>query len=596
MLRKLLVLLIFATVSWAQSVVNQINLAIAFYNDNKIEQAIPILENVLKQDQYNYQAFDILNDCYVRVKNYDKSRELIKKFLNIYNNIENYCRLAVTEYLAGNDNLAFSIWDDVRKKANNIGDFYTIANSLIQLRINDKAIEVLKDAKIKTNDINISYELARLYYQTMNYKDMVYEYLEIYKKNPQNYNFVYSSIMNYSNTKYIQEIVVKALEDLNSNDKNILNLMNNLYIALDDYNKAMDIAIRLDKLDKNDGSEILNFANRCYALNKFKFAKTAYENYLTKYPKSPVLLNVNYLYYISQIRILEDSIQKPIELMDNYQIIPDANAFKSILFQLEKLIEGQKDNLSYNTKLEIAKVYSQILKDYNKSNLYCQEIVSNNIGQIQIDAYYLMILNNLYLGNYEQAIRFLEEIQNSGAVKVTELDKYKFLQAKIELWRGNFSNSMKIFDEITNNKNSDYSNDALTYYTTISFTVNDSLGLLHLAELDYYLFCGKVDKNSEKYITYLQKVTNPFLRDALIYCLAQYFIFDNKIDQAVQYLNKLTETYNIYQDKSLYILGDIYSKIIKDKHKAKESYEKILGNFPNSLYIRKSIDKIKMLE
>lgn len=596
MLKRIFIILFLYSIILAQSVVNQLNLAIAFYNDNKIDKAIPILENVLKQDPYNYQAYDILNDCYLRVKNYDKSRELIKKFISVNNDIENNCKLAVTEYLAGNDNLAFDIWNDLKKRANNISDYYIIANSMMQLRINDKAIEVLKEAKVKTNDINISYELARLYYQTMNYRDMVFEYLDIYKKNPQNYNFVVSSILNYASTKYIQDIVIKTLEEINSDDKNILTLLNRLYIAIDDYNKALDIAIKLDKLGSNDGTELLNFANRCYALNKFKFAYLAYENYINKYPKAAGLQGVKYLYYLSQIKILDDSIKTPIELIDNYKIYPSKHQYLQIVNQLEKLTEGQKDNLSYTTMLEIAKIYSYILNDYNKSNKYCDEVIKNLLGPIQINAYYLKTYNTLQLGDFKNVKDILMQILNSGAVKTTEIDQYNFLLGRIELWQGNFTKSMQIFDEISDNKNSDYANDALTYYTTLSFTISDSLSLLNLANIDYYLFKGICPDNDEKIIESLQKIQNPYLRDAIIFSLAKCFIFKNKVDLSVQYFTKLADNLNIFQDESLYILGDIYLNVLKDQAKAKEYYNKIFGNFPNSLYIRKSIEKIKMLE
>lgn len=596
MLKRIFFILFLYSIVLPQSVVNQLNLAIAFYNDNKIDKAIPILENVLKQDPYNYQAYDILNDCYLRVKNYDKSRELIKKFISNKNDIENNCKLAVTEYLAGNDKLAFDIWNVLKKRANNISDYYIIANSMMQLRINDKAIEVLKEAKVKTNDINISYELARLYYQTMNYRDMVFEYLDIYKKNPQNYNFVVSSILNYASTKYIQDIVIKTLEEINSDDKNILTLLNRLYIAIDDYNKALNIAIKLDKLGTNDGTELLNFANRCYALNKFKFAYLAYENYINKYPKAAGLQGVKYLYYLSQIKILDDSVKTPIELIDNYKIYPSKQQYLQIVNQLEKLTEGQKDNLSYTTMLEIAKIYSYILNDYNKSNKYCDDVIKNLVGPIQINAYYLKIYNTLQLGDFKNAKDLLIQILNSGAVKATEIDQYNFLLGRIELWQGNFTKSMKIFDEISDNKNSDYANDALTYYTTLSFTISDSLSLLNLANIDYYLFKGICPDNEDKIIESLQKIQNPYLRDAIIYSLAKCFVFKDKVDVSVQYFTKLADNLNIFQDESLYILGDVYLNLLNDKNKAKEYYNKILGNFPNSLYIRKSIEKIKMLE
>ena len=42
---------------------------------------------------------------------------------------------------------------------------------------------------------------------------------------------------------------------------------------------------------------------------------------------------------------------------------------------------------------------------------------------------------------------------------------------------------------------------------------------------------------------------------------------------------------NIYSDKALYLLGDIYQYGIGDNTKAVEMYEKLLIEFPISIYI-----------
>jgi outer membrane protein assembly factor BamD (BamD/ComL family) len=53
---------------------------------------------------------------------------------------------------------------------------------------------------------------------------------------------------------------------------------------------------------------------------------------------------------------------------------------------------------------------------------------------------------------------------------------------------------------------------------------------------------------------------------------------------------------NLYADKALYLLGNIYQYGMKDDTKALEMYESLLAKFPNSLYLdvaREEIIKIR---
>ena len=69
-------------------------------------------------------------------------------------------------------------------------------------------------------------------------------------------------------------------------------------------------------------------------------------------------------------------------------------------------------------------------------------------------------------------------------------------------------------------------------------------------------------------------------------------------DKSISILQEISgkNEQNLYADKALYLLGNIYQYGMKDDTKAREMYESLLAKFPNSLYLdvaREEIIKIR---
>jgi outer membrane protein assembly factor BamD (BamD/ComL family) len=53
---------------------------------------------------------------------------------------------------------------------------------------------------------------------------------------------------------------------------------------------------------------------------------------------------------------------------------------------------------------------------------------------------------------------------------------------------------------------------------------------------------------------------------------------------------------NIYSDKAVYLLGKIYQYGIKNFSKAEEYYQKLLADYPKSIYVDDARTKILLLQ
>ena len=80
--------------------------------------------------------------------------------------------------------------------------------------------------------------------------------------------------------------------------------------------------------------------------------------------------------------------------------------------------------------------------------------------------------------------------------------------------------------------------------------------------------------------------------------MAEMDIALDNYDPAIKLLGTISDEKekNIYSDKALYLLGNVYRFAKKDNAKAIEIFESLLAKFPNSIYLddaRESINKLK---
>jgi predicted negative regulator of RcsB-dependent stress response len=80
------------------------------------------------------------------------------------------------------------------------------------------------------------------------------------------------------------------------------------------------------------------------------------------------------------------------------------------------------------------------------------------------------------------------------------------------------------------------------------------------------------------------------ITDAVKYKLAEINITLDSLEIAERLLTEISdsEMTSAYSDKSLFLLGNLYLKRLNNNSKARLVYQKLLENFPNSLYFDKS--------
>ncbi|MCK5086168.1 MAG: tetratricopeptide repeat protein, partial [Melioribacteraceae bacterium] len=88
------------------------------------------------------------------------------------------------------------------------------------------------------------------------------------------------------------------------------------------------------------------------------------------------------------------------------------------------------------------------------------------------------------------------------------------------------------------------------------------------------------------------------LGNVSIYKYAEMLIMMDDLPVAIEILNELSNTgeLNIFEDKSLFLLANVYQYGILDFKTAISIYQKLLEKFPNSLYLDGSRENIISLK
>ncbi|HEX2869287.1 MAG TPA: tetratricopeptide repeat protein [Ignavibacteriales bacterium] len=587
---------------------NRLRLGQSYEQAGDLQKAKTIYEDLYRQQPDNYQFFDALIKVYTLLKNYDEAIVIIQKRLQANpQDINMYGLLGSTYYLKGDEKKGNEVWDEALKVLPDKPMAYRVlANYAAERRAFDKAAEILKKGKdISPESYTFSFDLANLYSLTMKYKDAAEEYCFILSKEPDQMSLVQARIASYINKPdalaLTQEVVEKWANE-NKDNMNFSLLLAWLYMESNNYEKAYDVYLKIDKVHSNSGAEIFGFAQKALQEGHFEEASKAYKKIFDSYPKSPFAPNAK----IGYAKTLEASLDKKYNLKDiNWKPF------------------GNVNNAGSKEYSEAIDAYKELTKNYegmevtNEANFRIGVIEMDRLGDLQAaEASFKQVTDNSVMSDFaEQSFLRLAEIEivkgnvqlaedyyskASGNPRANSSDKNyaDFMKGRIEFWNGNFQLSTQILSTVENNLDDNHTNDAIELSLLINTTRSDSASLVKFARADMLTFKKQFKEASGLYQDLSKNENLLTLHDLSAFRYAEMVLAMDNMPVAVELLNAIAANAdkNIYADRAVYLLGQIYQYGIKDNAKAVESYENLLAKFPNSLYLddaRENISKLK---
>lgn len=610
-MKKTLFILIFycASISFAQNdqAINyKLTLAQNYEAAGQFDKAEPLYKELYQLQPHNYTFFESLNKVYISQKKYNESILLIEdriKQTPLDANL--FGMLGSTYYLMNDSKKAGEVWNQgIATNPNNAIVYRIIANYAIENRAYEKAIQLLSEGKKKTEDAFIfSLDLANIYAANMNFEMATTELCNLLIAHPDQIGLVRSRISSFITRPLAAEQTIKVLQNFSENHSSadLLDLLSFSYLQTGNTQKAFETVQLIEKKFNGNGTNMFVLAQNLYDKNKFASAANAFKFIIDNYPRTNYAIISSFNIAKCNEQILN---QRCDSLNQDWKPIPSRKKlyekeYLEIISQYSLFIKNNL-NSGYNPEayFRIGEIYRERLTDFSKADSVYSVLISRygfsiHAAQSKLYSGIISITND----SLENAKLKLEEVTNLPKQDSSIVSEAKYYLAKIDFWRGDFFNSILKLKEFTQTLSNDFSNDAIELLFLINIAKKDSINLIKYANADLLLLQNKLEEAATEFKTLADNdnlfIINQFAKEKL----AEIFLSKEDFSSAVNLLESITKDENIaiFVDKSTFLLGLTYLNGLKDVSKAKETFQKILEKFPNSIYFDRARDELNSI-
>ncbi len=521
-LAVLILMLSIPVFAQSQTISNRghLEIALKLIQEQRCDDALPILERLHHNEPNSFIYFDRLIECEIELKKYDQALERAQKYK------ENGSNKALTgvlegeiQFFMGNKELAFSLWNENLKTHPKMLQLYiNTARTMVKRKAFDQALLVYEKAQINfKNPMLFNSEIPMVHMQAGNYDEAVKSWLTLIQNSPNQATGFQRILIRY-NDPLLYDISIIELEDLVSKlepDEVLYSTLYELQIWLlmetNLFERAFNTALRYEENTPaltyslySVGNQLLQ--NREYekALNSFRYYSDlgyneirwqalerqaevwlSWVKYLEDYDLIPVS---DRIYYTEQARDLlklilseapnyQNSANVHLRLAELYlDFDKDLVQAQKIIQRLERLTENYSEELNYlKGRLAITnEKFTEARLLLTRSNR------SAKVGEMAEKTRYYLALSDFYSQDYEfsgiqlkslgrqytsyyanNALELRLWLQTIMAMDSTTQFNVTFPKAMLEELKGNNAKAKAMLWEIAHNQSNPFSGYAL---------------------------------------------------------------------------------------------------------------------------------------
>ena len=581
-------------------------LAIQFYQNGEYEKARELFEKIFdkKQDTYIYYYY---YRTLIELREYKDLEKIVKKQQRAFPTLLRYTiDLGYVYEISGNSKDANEIYDEAVKKVTNSENAYReLYGAFLAFGKRDYAELVLMKGRKQLNNPKLfSRELTSIY-QQLNLTDKIFEEaLNLIRDNDETYLSVAQEIIqnllldDSDNQKHltVKNGLKKAIQT-EPNNLCFLKLYYWICIINKDFADGLNIAKAIDKRLKNSGEVLFDFAQIAKENRAYDISIEALNVIIDKRADLPIttnaqfeLLNVKYLQLTSSSPVkLQDAealeiafkkmideygihsgtsdwIRKYAHLLAFYTNKPD-EAIAILNTAIKNAENDKKEKAVY--KVDLADILLHTNQIWDATLLYSQvdkELPNDTIGQI---AKFKNAKLSFYIGEFAWAESQLDVLRAATSKLISNDAMYL---------------SFIISDNQEDEEDVDEED---TLNTLFDDNATHNIALRLFAKADFLIF----QNNDNESLKYLDSISfySPLskLNDDVLYTRAQIATRQKDYFAAENYYKKILETYStdILGDDALFKLAELYEYYLKNIPEAMACYQKLLKEYPGSLYV-----------
>lgn len=569
-------------------------LAYQHYQQGQYQQAVVLFEKLFNKTK-STTYFEFYFNSLLNLKKYDEAEKLVKKLSRQdARNIQYNISLARIYQDRGQVESANKLYTQV---INNLpADEFKIreiANYFYNFKAYDLAASTfLQGRKVLNDNKPFTYELLSIYRYKKDKNMLLQEYLNALPEMPQllpQAESVLSSVFE-DNADYqvLQSALLKKIQK-EPQTEIYTKLLIWQYLQQQEYEMALRQLIAQDKRLKDNGATLFNTSNTFLENKAWTTAIKAFEYLISKGKENP--------YYLpAKVEMINAKYQLAIGgHFDKNAIAELAMAYQSIIDEY-----GKNRQTLFALK-RMANLQAYYLKDLNKAEqileniLTITDIQATEMGQVKLE------LGDIYILTKQPWEAFLIYEQVAKQFENQDIgNEARYRSAKLSFYQGNFEYAKSQADVLKASTSQLIANDALNLSLLISDNLQstlDSNALKMYADAEMLQFRNLSSQALVKLDSINIAFPNNSLADDILMTKSKIYIKNNEIDQAVKALTILTTQHetSIWADDGLFTLADLYEKSLKDLEQAKKLYQKLINDYPGSMFTAEARKRFRKL-
>lgn len=562
-------------------------LAEYYYNQGMFEQAKLYYEKIYKTNK-TAKVFNNYLNSLIELREFEEAEKMAKKKIKE----------------DGKDGVGYVKLGDLYKRFNKTeeakeqfaeaikrveptrSNIQRLANEFSMINEYEFALQTYEKGRLQSKDgYNFTYEVANMKGNLGDHPGMTEAFLDLIAEEPHYLQTVQNSfnrLLNLEENKENVDMLRTALlkRAQKSPEQTIYaEMLVWLFMQKKDFAGALIQAIALDKRLNESGNRVINLAQLAMNNGDYETAKKAYQYVIEKGPSTPYYI----LARIEKLQVMQAEVSKK----------PGAD---SIYVQLEKdyqitLAELGKNNETAILMKELAHLQAFHLHNTPNATNLLREAIDLPGLPVKVQATCKLELGDVFVfeGNVWDASLLFSQVELDFKDDILG-NEAKFRNARISYFTGDFEWAQGQLDALKASTSKLISNDAidLSLLITDNFNMDTTLApMMMFARADLLAYQNRYDECLITLDSILTEYPAHTLTDEIKMLKASIFMKQGEYDRAKELYQNVVELHfaDITADDALFKLAELHEYIYRENSKAMELYEKLIADFPGSLFV-----------
>ena len=586
-----------------QDELSRFQLAEKYLDAAQYERAISLLEELHEAHPDAYLFFDKLARAYENSKQYERAITLMDQRLKRTPTPALASHKAHLLYLDGQEEAAFTMWDEaVGMAPNEPSTYQTVTKTLTQHRLFERAISILKQGRSTLGQPDaFRMNLAYLYTLTSQHEQAVREYVGVLRQDEGKLGLIKSRIMNFGEGDSALKAYISGVEEsirAHPQHKPTHRLMAWLHLQAGNFEEAFEVTRTLSRLRNGSGNTLLEFARQAMAAEAHAVAAEAYADVIAQFAPSPLAAAA----LLGRAAAFEEQARA-----EGEQAVGASGRRRSApLF--EKAVKDYREYLQLypnggrtaEALQRLGSLQQDVFQDLAQAKSTLEQVVESHGGTKPAYRARLQLADiALARGKMDRARLLLSRLADeleSGE----ELQRARYELAMLHFYEGEFEAAKALLKVINTNTSTDVANDAIALRVMIHENAGpDSLNSALVAFSKARLLQARRQpaEAARTYQSVIQQYgRHPIVDDARYY-RAEALLAGGSATDAYETFMEIPLMYpsSTWADQSLFRAAEIQMEHMDNRKAALETYLQLLTDYPDSMYAADVRERIQRL-